>query len=302
MRSLVLALLLGGLAQRASAAADFPLEQVADGVLVHQGKHASIDDPARGDSANLGVVIGRRCVAVIDTGGSVATGQALRAAVATHTRLPVCYVINTHAHFDHVLGNPAFTDAGATFVGHQDLPATIAASEDYFSERFAAERAGGAGKLLPARGLWVKDTLSLDLGERELRLSAVPKAHSSADLTVLDVASGTLFTGDLVFMERLPVLDGSLRGWLRWLDATRTLQLARIVPGHGPVSAKWPAGAAPERAYLEAVETQAKAAIKAGSFLEDVVAGAESSPPVGWVLTQPHARNMSKAFREFEWD
>ena len=291
-----------GLARPTQAAADFTLLPVAEGVFVHQGKHVAVDDPARGDSANLGVVIGQRCAAVIDTGGSAATGRALRAAVAALTPLPICYVINTHAHFDHLLGNAAFTDSGARFVGHQELPATVAASEDFFSSHFAAERAGDKRPLLPLDGVWVTGSTRLDLGGRALLLSAVPTAHSSADLTVLDVATGTLFTGDLVFMERLPVLDGSLRGWLAWFDATQGQAIARIVPGHGPVSAPWPAAAAPERAYLEALRAEARAASKAGMFLEDVVGRAESTPPAGWVLTGPHARNMSKAFREFEWD
>ena len=301
-RCACLGLLLLGFALSSHAAAEFTLLPVADGVFVHQGQQVGIEDPARGDSANLGVVLGQRCVAVIDTGGSVATGRALRAAIAALTPLPLCYVINTHAHFDHLLGNAAFADSGAQFVGHQELPATVAASEAYFSEHFAAERAGDTHALLPAEGVWVAASTRLDLGGRELLITAVPKAHSSADLTVLDAATATLFTGDLVFMQRLPVLDGSLRGWLAWLDAPPAQPIARIVPGHGPIAAPWPAAAAPERAYLEALQTEAKAAIKAGAFLEDVLANAESKPPAGWVLTGPHPRNMSKAFREFEWD
>jgi glyoxylase-like metal-dependent hydrolase (beta-lactamase superfamily II) len=62
-------------------------------------------------------------------------------------------VINTHAHFDHLLGNAAFTDSGAQFVGHQELPATVAASEDFFSSHFAAERAGDKRPLLPLDGV-----------------------------------------------------------------------------------------------------------------------------------------------------
>ena len=298
----MIGLALLGLVVPALAAAELSLRPVAEGVFVHQGKHVAVDDPARGDSANLGVVIGQRCAAVIDTGGSAATGRALRAAVAALTPLPVCYVINTHAHFDHLLGNAAFADSGARFVGHQELPAAVAASEDYFSGHFATERAGDTRPLLPADGVWVANATRLDLGGRELLVSAVPKAHSSADLPVLDAATGTLFTGDLVFMARLPVLDGSLRGWLAWLDAAQAQTVARIVPGHGPVSAPWPAAATPERAYLEALQREARAAIKAGDFLEDVLARAEATPPAGWVLTGPHPRNMSKAFREFEWD
>src|SRR5690606_2088553 len=118
------------LAMFGSAAADgtFSLSEVAPGVFVHPGRHAGIEDPARGDSANVGFVVGERCVAVIDTGGSVATGRALAAAIAAQTTTPICYVINTHAHFDHVLGNAAFAAPGVEFVGHAALGDALAAS------------------------------------------------------------------------------------------------------------------------------------------------------------------------------
>lgn len=280
-------------------AADWPLAEVAPGVYVHHGRHAGIDDPARGDSANLAFVVGKRCVAVVDTGGSVATGRALRAAIARTTPLPVCYVVNTHAHFDHVLGNAAFLPDAPKFVGHANLVAALDASRDYFASRFADEL-GGAAVVGP--DLVVEDRLTLDLGERELQLAAVPAAHTSADLTVFDPATATLLSGDLVFMERLPVLDGSLRGWLDWLGAVRGQKASRVVPGHGPVSAPWPAALDAEEAYLSGLLATVRAAVAEGSFLEDVSASARAAPPAGWLLTAPHARNASKAFREVEWE
>ena len=87
-----------------SAAEPLRTAAVAPGVYVHEGKQLPLDAPGHDDIANLGFVVGQRCVAVIDTGGSVRIGRALRAAVRARTPLPVCYVIDTHVHVDHVLG------------------------------------------------------------------------------------------------------------------------------------------------------------------------------------------------------
>lgn len=272
-------------------------------MYVHRGQHAGLDDPARGDSANLAFIVGERCVAVVDSGGSVATGEALRAAIARTTPLPVCYVINTHAHFDHVLGNAAFRGDAPQFVGHANLAAALEASRDFFATRFADELGGPArGDAVIGPDLVVDERMTLDLGGRKLELRAVPDAHSTADLTVYDDATATLLSGDLVFMERLPVLDGSLRGWLAWLGEARSQQAGRVVPGHGPASAAWPSALDAEEAYLSELLARARAAVAEGGFLEDVSSAAAAESPAGWLLTAPHARNAGKAFREVEWE
>jgi len=280
------------------------LHEIAPGVFLHQGQHADLDSPARGDSANLGVVIGTRCVAVIDSGGSIATGEALRAAITKLTDQPVCYVINTHVHFDHVLGNAAFVASGTEFIGQAKLPESLAGSREFFADTFAAELGGtaqGARVIMPTRA--IEDEARLDLGGRILVLQAVATAHTATDLMVLDEQTNTLFTGDLLFRERLPVLDGSLKGWMTWLQDARARHYARVVPGHGPVDAAWPAGAAAEQRYFEVLLAETRAAIAKGVFIEDAKHSVASGELGHWQLTtRAHPLNVSRAFRELEWE
>ena len=100
---------------------DFALENPAPGVYVHYGQQAEMTRANFGDVANLGFVVGARCVAVIDTGGTFAVGRALRQAIRRVATVPVCYVINTHVHPDHVFGNAAFADDHPEFIGHARL-------------------------------------------------------------------------------------------------------------------------------------------------------------------------------------
>jgi len=292
----------------AGAAGPLSVAEVAPGVFVHQGR---IEDwlPANGgDVANLGFVVGQRCVAVIDSGGAPAVGEALRAAVARTTPLPVCYVINTHVHPDHVLGNAAFAAGAAEnpprFVGHARLPAALRAREPYlrnalqrdFSLRLAADAI-----VYPT--LLVERRLELDLGGRTLQLDAWPTAHTDNDLTVFDTRTRTLFLADLLFVDHLPVLDGSLRGWLQVLAELRSFDAALAVPGHGAPSTRWPAALDAEEQYLQTLLKETRAALRNRASIQQAVdqVGRDALP--GWRLAEQfHRRNVTAAYAELEWE
>jgi quinoprotein relay system zinc metallohydrolase 2 len=284
----------------------FALQEIAAGVYVHPGKALALDAPGHDDIANIGFVIGTRCVAVVDSGGSVRIGRALRAAIARHTRLPVCYVINTHVHVDHVLGNAAFTADKPQFVGHADLSAALTRSRDFFLKNYAADLdppASAAQIIAPGQLVAIGRDLELDLGGRRLILRAWGKAHTDCDLTVYDAKSRTLFSGDLLFVQRTPVLDGSIRGWLEAIDTLATQPAAHVVPGHGAVQSDARAAFAAERAYLEGLLDGVRAQLAQGKPLQEAIRQLQSPTQVGWLLwdeTQP--RNVARAYQELEWE
>jgi quinoprotein relay system zinc metallohydrolase 2 len=287
------------------AAATFAVEQVAPGVFVHLGQPLPLDAPGHDDIANIGFIAGTRCVAVIDTGGSVRIGRALRSAIAEHTRLPVCYVINTHVHVDHLLGNAAFTGAHVQFVGHALLGDALSRSRDFFLKTYSGdlESPATAAQIIgPDRSVPLGGELELDLGARPLRLHAWPKAHSDCDLTVYDAATGTLWSGDLLFVRRTPALDGSLTGWLAVIDTLTGTPVKRVVPGHGAVSDDLRAALAPERQYLQSLLDAVRAALAQGKPLQDAVR--EVSPAHSdWLLWETtHPRNVARAYQELEWE
>ena len=144
--------------------------------------------------------------------------------------------------------------------------------------------------------------LQLDLGGRVLRLKAWRAAHTDTDLTVLDETSGTFFSGDLVFLRHLPVLDGSLKGWFAVMDELAGIEAARVVPGHGPVSA-WPAALEDERRYFEKLAGDVRALIRRGDTIGAAASSAGESERAKWELfEESNARNATAAYSELEWE
>ncbi|HET6606448.1 MAG TPA: quinoprotein relay system zinc metallohydrolase 2 [Rhodopila sp.] len=283
----------------------FAVEQVASGDFVHFGQVAMTTPQNAGDIANLGIIVGRDAVAVVDTGGSVAVGKALRAAIGRITSKPVRYVINTHEHPDHVFGNAAF-DTGVTFVGHHNLPMELRKRGEFYLRSFRDALGADAiaqVQIIPP-SLLVTGDMTLNLGGRTLRLTAwSPAAHTDCDLTVLDQSTGVLYAGDLVFLQHVPVIDGSLPGWLSLLPRLAQLPARTVVPGHGRLVAAWPAALDDERRYLNTLANDARRLIAAGVPMAQAVPQIGQSERGRWSLFDDYnPRNATDAFSELEWE
>lgn len=281
------------------------VREVAPGNFVRAGVHALTDPKNEGGIANIGFVVGAEAVAVIDSGGSLRDGQRLRAAIRARTDLPIRYVINTHMHPDHIFGTGAFVGDKPQFVGHRRLARALLARGGYYLEAgrrlLGPEAFAGTEVVVPT--VPVEDSLTLDLGQRRLRLTAYPTAHTDNDLTVLDEQTGTLWTGDLLFMRHLPVVDGSLKGWLGVMESLGTLTAARAVPGHGPASAPWPEALGRQRAYLTTLAADLRALTAAGATMRHASMRAGRTERRGWVLFDEfNPRNATAGFAELEWE
>lgn len=280
--------------------------EIAPGVLVHQGQHASqMTSGNLGDISNCGAIIGKDAIAVIDTGGCAKFGATLLTAIRQKSDLPIRYVINTHMHPDHVFGNSAFETETTAFVGHAKLARGLSArAERYLSinKKTLGETAfAGTKVVLPTQN--VEDTLKLDLGQRTLELTAHKTAHTDNDLTIRDEASDTVFMGDLIFSGHAPTLDGSITGWLERLDELSAKAAARIVPGHGPASMDWPDAAKPMKRYFSTIAREIRGILARDGTLSEAMSTVGRSEKDAWELFEEyHARNVSAAFAELEWE
>lgn len=280
------------------------VSEVAPGVYVHRGIHEEMDFGYHGDICNIGFIVGKKGVAVIDSGGNLGVGKRLLEAIRLVTDLPVRYVINTHVHPDHVFGNAAFLAEQPVFVGHHKLAdAMERRKEIYLRNNTAWMGAAAEGSDLVKPSQAVQQTLELDLGDRILLLTAHPVAHTNTDLSVFDRSTATLWTGDLLFIERTPSIDGDIKGWLQVISELRASPAKRVVPGHGPATEAWQAAFDDQQRYLERLLADVRASIKQGEAMERSMDHAAAAEKNRWQLFDSvNRRNVNIIYPALEWE
>ncbi len=266
---------------------------------------ASLDEPTvdnGGFTGNAGFIVGPAGVVVVDTGPSLRHGQAMLRAIASATPLPVKLAINTQGVQDFLFGNAAFSAAGVPLLTHRKSADLMRSRCEHclanLRQLLGTSAMSGTRVVVPEN--LVDASTVLDIAGLHLQLMHFGWGATPGDLAVFDPASGTLFTGALVSVERIPDLrDGRIDGWLRALDALDQVPARHVVPGHGPVGDR--SSIARTRAYLLALDAQVRALYAAGRSLMQAVDEADLPEYRHWALYPPlHRRNVQQRYLELE--
>jgi len=280
-------------------------KEIAPGIHFRRGVGEDATATNNDAIANIGFIVGREAVCVMDPGGSLKDGQNLRAAIRKVTQLPIRYVVLSHVHPDHIFGAGAFLQEDKPrFVGHEKLPNALAQRGEFYKNNLDKILKTDAGLVVaPTLLVTVKDGTQLDLGGRTLQVTAHGNAHTDCDLTVLDPQTGTLLLSDLLFVERVPSLDGSLKGWLKELEKLKTVGARRAVPGHGPTSVNWPSASRDLERYLGTLLRETRQAIAKGVDIDQAAKTVALSERDRWKLFDDYnGHNVTRAYKELEWD
>lgn len=216
------------------------LTKIADNVYSYVG--VANDSPANSFAANAGIVIGRDGILVVDTLISAKEAQRFLADIRKVSDKPIKYVVNTHTHLDHVFGNCVFTKLGAAVISHTADRTYLEKNGEATLKNIGAyglkpEEMAGTEIAYPT--LTFSDRLTIDLRGETVELIRSAPSHTEGSLMVYLPAKKLLFSGDILFTNFHPFLaDGDLAGWTKTLDTMLAMDVEKIIPGHGPLSAK----------------------------------------------------------------
>lgn len=291
-------------AGHAATAVEFPVVEIAPGNFVHYGIFEERSAENLGDNANIGFIVGSRCILVVDAGGSRAVGEALRSAIRRVSQLPICYVVFTHVHPDHFFGAAAFVADKPVFVAHENYPGQLSLRARNYANslsRDLGERAAGSDIVKPT--LLLKDSAEFDLGDRRVTVKPWPPAHTDNDLTVFDHATRTLWLADLLFVDHTPIIDGTLTGFLSVMAELRRMEADQYVAGHGRSSLKWPTALDAQERYFRVILNETRASLRARKSLQQAVDEVGFSEEKNWQQFELfHRRNVTSAYTELEWE
>jgi glyoxylase-like metal-dependent hydrolase (beta-lactamase superfamily II) len=285
-------------------AVEVRFEPVAEGVYAFVGETGPRSADNEGLNANLGLVVTPQGTLLIDSGATWQGAQQVEAAVRRITPQPVRWVINTGGQDHRWLGNGYFASKGAELIAHAAGEADLRnRGNDHLQGLRATLGAKAEGTLpvLPTRWLQGADT-QLDLGGVSVALRHRGGAHTPGDLLVWLPASRVLFSGDVVYVDRLlGVLPVSRTApWLATFAEIERLTPARIVPGHGRVT-DLATAQAQTRDYLLALRRHMKQAVDEGTDMSAAVRSFDARPFLGLAnAAELMPGNASRVYLELE--
>jgi len=240
------------------AYAEGGLTKIADNVYSYVDvKGAS---PQNSFGANAGIIIGKNGIIVVDTLISTKEAKRFLEDIRKVSDRPIKYVINTHYHLDHSFGNSVFEEIGAVVISHATDKMNLMASGEGTlknAKSYGLTEDDMAGTKIVYPALSFTDRLQIDLGDQKVDVIYIGPSHTGGSIVVYLPDKKLLFAGDILFTGYHPFLaEGDLEGWIRTLDHIMNMDVATIIPGHGPVSVKKDVQAMKD--YLIAFDRRAK--------------------------------------------
>jgi len=245
-----------------------------------------------GQGGNVTVAVAKDGIIVVDSEFAPLHDK-IKAAIATISKLPIKYLIDTHYHADHTGGNELFAKDGAIVIAQDNVKKRL--------EEGTTNGLTGARTPAAPKGALPSDTYTnfskIRLTGRVADLKHIANAHTDGDTYVWFKTANVLSTGDTFTNGRYPNIDfangGNVNGMIAATDAYLKLTNARSrsVPGHGPLADR--AALVAYRMMLVTARERMAALVKQGkSEAEVIVAKPFADLNVKWAPTELAGTNF----------
>lgn len=266
-------------------------------VKLNESTYAYIQTKGTLGLSNAGLIIGKDYAVIIDTLGSVPAARAFFTAVSQVIKKKVKYILVTHSHPDHIVGNHLMPEA--TVICHDQCYAEIEKMA-----RFGKEEAKKVitdidfnlvFSSLPE--ITFNNNMRLNLADKKVQLLYFGFTHTQGDIAIYVPEDEVVFCGDLLFLYSTPMgFGGFFPGWIEALTKMAELPARVYVPGHGPRCDR--NGLLKCRDYLNLVYDSAKKFYKAGLSYREAAARVSLREFSAWAEPERVIGNMARIYRE----
>ncbi|GIU01661.1 MBL fold metallo-hydrolase [Sulfurovum sp. TSL6] len=274
--------------------------KVSENVHCFFGALENITKENGGNMVNTCFVQTKQGFVVIDSGPTYAYAKQAYTQMQKIQNLPVKYVINTHDHDDHWLGNSFYKSKGALLIGPRTYEQNVVVGMETRMQRTLGSEIYAKTEIVDLDTI-VDDDLTLNVGDKTFKIKQlVAKAHTQGDLIVYLPNEKVLFAGDLVFNGRVTsIRDGSIIGSIKALAKIDALHPNVIIGGHGYKTDANATKALKE--YLLEMKEEVLDALDNDVSMEQVTKKVTMPKYKDMKLYDVlHSRNVFEAYRELE--
>jgi len=253
-----------------------PSAPVLEDTVVKISDHVyAIPGKGRPVVPNIGIIVGDRATMVVDTGMGLKNGELVVHEAEKVGKSPALYLTTTHAHPEHVTGEPAFPPAAKWIINeaqNEDLQAILPGFITTFSNRSPEMKVMLQDVKMRAPDIVFDHEAKVDLGGVTVSMTYYGPAHTHGDEVVFVEPDSVLMPGDLVENKIFPLIPdstGSAKNWLAILDKLEPLHPSQIMPDHGAFGDG--SLIAQEKAFFVALESRVSELKKQGKSAQDTV-------------------------------
>jgi glyoxylase-like metal-dependent hydrolase (beta-lactamase superfamily II) len=221
----------------ADAQDNFVVTPIAENVYSIISPSLGLPTPEnKGWNSNSHFVVTEEGVLVFDTGSSESIGNKIKDAIKTITDQPVRWVVNSHSHADHWLGNAAFVDTGAEIITSNHALATMKMDGPGAVAFYARVSKGATG---PTELVYPTSILTQNqkriFGGVAVEFIFANDGHSPGDLLMWLPKQQIILGGDVLSSDWMPIITGhgNVPNLISTLHDVVALNPAIVLPGHG---------------------------------------------------------------------